>query len=197
MDARRSRLIRLSLARSNSGPAPRAAARPTRGRPGGEALGRLDARDEALSRPAELELRDRRRASRDVHRREEHVAQLRRAAALAGRPSRSPSARASSSSRSASAPADVRVLEADRRRAPLHLPRLAAAPAATPARRGRCPRALLVALDPLPVLADAPGRLRLDVTEDVRVAPHELLVDRRRDLLEVALARSSSSSARK
>ena len=40
----------------------------------------------------------------------------------------------------------------------------------------------------LPVLADATGRARLDVTEHVRVPAHELRVDRARCLLEVALA---------
>ena len=46
--------------------------------------------------------------------------------------------------------------------------------------------ALLLALDPLPVLAHAAGRLGLDLTEDVRVARDELGVDTARSRLEAA-----------
>ena len=45
---------------------------------------------------------------------------------------------------------------------------------------------LLLDLQPLPVLADALGRLRLDVSEDVRVARDQLRGDVARDRLEVA-----------
>jgi hypothetical protein len=43
---------------------------------------------------------------------------------------------------------------------------------------------LLVRLDPLPVLTNPAGCLRLDVAEDVRVTANELLVDAPRDGLE-------------
>jgi hypothetical protein len=46
--------------------------------------------------------------------------------------------------------------------------------------------AFLLCLDPLPVLADPPGRSSLDVAEDVRVAGDELVVDPRRDRCQVA-----------
>jgi hypothetical protein len=47
--------------------------------------------------------------------------------------------------------------------------------------------ALLLALDPLPVLLHALARLRLDVAEDVRMAADELLVDQPRRRLEASL----------
>ena len=82
---------------------------------------------------------------------------------------------------------DVRVLEADRGGAALHL-------AGVEKRRQRLGHVvedafapLLLALDPLPVLAYAPGGLRLDVTEYVRVTAHELLVDGAGDLFEATL----------
>src|SRR5436190_458970 len=81
---------------------------------------------------------------------------------------------------------DVGVLEADCRRPPLHLAR-------DKQRRQRLRdvvedalAALVLALDPLPVRAHPSRRLGLDLPEDVRVALHELRVDRARRLLEVA-----------
>ncbi len=83
---------------------------------------------------------------------------------------------------------DVRILEADRLRALLELARV---------QQGRqrlghvmedAFAPLLLALDAIPVLLHAPRRLGLDVAEDVRVAPDELLVDQPRRLREVALA---------
>ena len=98
-------------------------------------------------RRAQLELGIDVQPPRDVDRREQHVAELRRDARVGlglGRGSpRGSSARSSrsSSSRSASAPREVRVVEADRRRAPLHLARVEQRRAAPRARRGRRPRA--------------------------------------------------------
>ena len=82
--------------------------------------------------------------------------------------------------------AEIRILEADRPRAPLHL-----------ARVQECRQVLgnvvedafaffLLALELLPVLADAACRARLDLAEDVRMPPHELLVDPARHVLEIA-----------
>ena len=91
----------------------------------------------------------------------------------------------------------VRVLEADRRRPPLHLARVEQrreAPSGTSWKMPSRPSSLR--LDPLPVLAHAAGRARLDLAEDVRVAPDELLVDRARDLLEVARALLLRAAAR-
>src|SRR5207253_1388177 len=47
---------------------------------------------------------------------------------------------------------------------------------------------LLLAFDALPVLLDAPRRLRLHVAEDMWVPPDELLVDQPRRLREIARA---------
>ena len=83
-------------------------------------------------------------------------------------------------------PGGVRVLEPDGGRATLHLPRVE--------ERGQVLRHVvedalapfLLALDPLPVLAHAPGGPRLGVAEDVWMTLDELRVDGPRDVLEIA-----------
>jgi len=81
---------------------------------------------------------------------------------------------------------EVRVLEADRRRALLDLARI---------EQPRQPfrhvvedafASLLLALDALPVRANPVGGSRLDVAEDVRMPAHELLVDATGHLRQVA-----------
>ncbi len=80
----------------------------------------------------------------------------------------------------------VRILEVDRRGAPLELPRVEQ-------RRKRLRdvvedplAALLLGLDALPVLPHAARRLRVHLAEDVRVPAHELLLDPARDRLQRA-----------
>ena len=83
-------------------------------------------------------------------------------------------------------PRELRVVETHRRRPPLDLPRVE--------QRGKTRghvvedplAALLLRLDPFPVLPHPPGRARLDIAEDVRMAPYQLVVHRPRHLLEVA-----------
>ena len=85
-------------------------------------------------------------------------------------------------------PLEVGPVEAGRDRAALQLARLQE----RRQRRGHVVEdplpALLLGLDLLPALAHAPGGVRLDLAEDVRVAADELGVDGPRDLLEVAVA---------
>ena len=83
---------------------------------------------------------------------------------------------------------EIRVLEPDHARPPLQLARVQQ-------RRERLRHlvedtlaALLRGLDPLPILAHTTGGLRLDLAEDVRVPPDELLVHRPRHLRQIALA---------
>ena len=83
---------------------------------------------------------------------------------------------------------EVRVLEADRRGAPLHL--------ACMEERGKRARDVvegavppfLLGLDLLPALPYAAGRTSLGFAEDVRMPADELLVSPSRDLLEIARA---------
>src|SRR5439155_1309098 len=83
---------------------------------------------------------------------------------------------------------DVRVLEADRFGALLHLARIEQ-------RRERLGNVVedplapfLLAFDRLPVLLDAARRVRLDVPEHVRVPAYELLVDQPRRRCKIPLA---------
>src|SRR5581483_4599787 len=82
---------------------------------------------------------------------------------------------------------EIGILEADVRRPLLDL-------AGAKQRRERArdvvedPAIALALLDSLPVLPNATCSPRLDVSEHVGMAAHELLVDRPRDRLEVALA---------
>src|SRR5213078_3304026 len=85
-------------------------------------------------------------------------------------------------------PGRVRILEADRRRPPLDLPRVHEGREATGDVVEDAFATFLLALDAFPVLADATRGPRLDFTEDVRMAGDELGVDRAGDLLEIALA---------
>ena len=92
---------------------------------------------------------------------------------------------------------DVRILEADGAGATLHL-------AGIQQRRQRVGDVvedalalLLLALDPLPVLAHAAGCPRLDLTEDVRVPADELLVHARATASRSPSPCSASSSERK
>jgi len=82
----------------------------------------------------------------------------------------------------------VGVLEVDRCRPTLELPRVEQGGQ----RLGDVVEdplaALLLGLDPFPVLADATGRARLDLAEDVWMAGDEFFVDPRRDGGEVARA---------
>ena len=82
----------------------------------------------------------------------------------------------------------VRVLEADRSRASLDLPREQQRRQVLGHVVEDALAPFLLALDRLPVLTDSPGGLGLDVAEDVRVALHELRVHGARDRLEVARA---------
>ena len=79
---------------------------------------------------------------------------------------------------------DVRVFEVDRGGASLELP-------CVEQRRKRLRHvvedplaALLLGLDPLPVLADATGSIGIDLAEDVRVPANELLLDPARNRFE-------------
>jgi hypothetical protein len=150
-----------------------------------ELLRRLDARAEAVGGAAQLELRVDVELARHVDGGEEHVAELLRA----------PLGRAEVVTQLAQLVVEirkralrVRILEAGGLRALLNLARV------------QRPReilrdvvedpcaSLLVALDPLPVLAHPAGRVRFGVAEDVRMPTHELLVDRTRDGGEIARA---------
>ena len=168
-------------------------ASPVRGR---TLLGALDPIAEPPRHRAQRELRIDVEPPRDVHRGEEHVAELLedvRVRLRLGR--RLASGRVDRLLQLANLvvevverAAHVRVLEVDRRGAPLHLARVEE-------RRQRLRHvvedaraALLLALDRLPVRAHAAGRLGLDLAEDVRMPPHELLVNQPRDAFEVAAA---------
>jgi hypothetical protein len=84
-------------------------------------------------------------------------------------------------------PGRVGILELDRRRPPLQLPRVEQ-------RRKRLGHVVedplppfVARLDLLPVLPNASGRSRLDIAEHVRVPPYELLVDPAGSLLQIAV----------
>ena len=83
---------------------------------------------------------------------------------------------------------NVRVLEVDRRSALLHLARIEQGGERVRNVVEHARASLLLRLDLLPAYAHTPGRLRLGVAEDVRMAAHELLVDRLRDVLETGAA---------
>src|SRR5262249_3579389 len=144
----------------------------------GERLGNLDASAEALRGPPQLELRIDLELARHVHGREEDIAELVARRLLLEL--------ADFVLQIGERACEIGVLEADRLRALLDLARVENA-------RERLgdvvedPLApFLLALDPLPVRAHAIGGLGLDVPENVRVAPHELLVHAARNLREVA-----------
>ena len=102
----------------------------------------------------------------------------------------------SSSSRSASAPATFRVVEADRCSAPLHLARVAAAPAALRDVVEDALARLLLDLDPLPVLRAPRRAVGLDRRRTRAGGAGQLRVHVPRDRLEVAVPRSSRAAAR-
>ena len=140
---------------------------------GRERLRRFHARAEPLRRSAQLELRVDVELARDVHRREEHVAELVRGDSP-------PSARAMLVVEVGDRAREIRVLEADRARPHLHLLRVRQRRAALPGTSWKMPsRPSLSRFMGLPALADVPRGLRLGVAEHVRVARDELRVDRR------------------
>src|SRR5258708_28322435 len=81
---------------------------------------------------------------------------------------------------------EVRVVKADRFRALLRLARIEQGRQRVGHVMEDAFAALLFALDSIPVLLHAHGRVRDDVTEDVRMPPYELLVDEPCRRLEVA-----------
>ena len=152
-------------------------------------LGALDPIAEPARHRAQGELRIDVDAPRDVHRGEEDVAQLlehvrvrlrlgrRLASGLVDRLLQLANLVVEIVERAA----NVRILEVDRRCAPLQLAR-------EEQRRQRLRHvvedsraSLLLALDRLPVRAHAAGRLRLDLAEDMRMPAHELLVNQPRN----------------
>ncbi len=162
---------------------------------GGEALGPLDALDEAVAHPPKRKLGIDVQPPSDVHGCEEDVAELLDEArvrlalgrGLRGRRERLPQL-AQLVLEVGERPSGVRILEPDRRRPALHLSGVQ--------QGGQRPRqvvedslaALLPGFDPFPVLTHPPRSLRLDVTEDVRVPAHELGVHVPSDRLEVPIA---------
>jgi hypothetical protein len=155
----------------------------------------LDALDEAAARPPELELGIDVEAPSHVDEREQDVAELRRDA-LVGRPLRCGIGLAGEllaqlfelALEVRKRPRKIRVLEADCRRASLHL-------SCVQERRKRLRHVVeytlalfLLALDVLPARPHLPGRISDCLGEDVRVPPNELRVDRACHLLEIARA---------
>src|SRR5581483_10431846 len=171
----------------SSGPAGRAVARPTALRRPLRAARRPDTRPEPLRGAAQLELRVRSDPARHVHAREEQVAEL-LGTPLVGTARELGSELAQLVLEIAERTLDVGVLETDDGGAPLHLPRVEQGGQ----RLGHVVEdslaAFLLDLDALPPGAHRTCGRDLLAAENMRMPPDELVVNRVRDRLEVAVA---------
>src|SRR6266536_4327698 len=159
-------------------------------------LGLLDARAEAVARRPEGELGIDVETARDVHGGEEHVSELLEHARVGlGLGRRLAAGRSDRLAQLAQLvveigerAADVRILEAHRLRALLHL-------ACVENRRKGLRHVVedllapfLLALDPVPARAHGARAIRLGITEHVRVAANELLMDSSGNFLQASLS---------